>query len=349
MDLADSRVLITGGAGLIGSHITDQVVRLGASEVIVLDNFTRGTIDNLAWSLENGPVHIVEGDIREPTTLARSMQGIDVVFHQAGILINQSAAEPRLAIQVLIEGTYNVLEAAVDANVKKVVAASSASVYGLADQFPTPEIQHPYNNQTLYGAAKAFTEGLMRSFQEMYGLNYCTLRYFNVYGPRMNTFGAYTEVLARWMDSIAVGEPPQIYGDGTHTMDFVFVEDVARANILAAAAEVTDEAFNVASGVETSLNELARQLLKVMNSDLDPHHVRERRVNTVPRRLADVSKAERMIGFRAQVTLEEGLRRLVRWWFDERGDHVGRTTTTSVAETWRTSFREYTTTAGGSR
>lgn len=341
MDLVGRRVLVTGGAGLIGSHITDQLVRVGAREVIVLDNFTRGKIDNLAWSLENGPVDLVEGDIRESQTLARVMPGIDVVFHQAGILINQSAAEPRLAIQVLVEGTYNVLEAAVNAEVKKVVAASSASVYGLADQFPTPETQHPYNNQTLYGAAKAFTEGLMRSFQEMYGLDYCALRYFNVYGPRMNTFGAYTEVLARWMDRIAAGEPPLIYGDGTHTMDFVFVEDVARANILASTAEVTDEAFNVASGVEISLHQIACLLLKVMKSDLAPQHVPERRVNTVPRRVADISKAERMIGFRAQVPLEEGLRRLVKWWFEERSDYSGRTTTTSVVETWRASFRQY--------
>jgi UDP-glucose 4-epimerase len=341
MDLADSRVLVTGGAGLIGSHIVDQLVRLGAPEVIVLDNFTRGKIDNLAWALENGPIEIVEGDIREPQTLARVMQGVDIVFHQAGILINQSAAEPRLAIQVLIEGTYNVLEAAVNAEVKKVVAASSASVYGLADQFPTPETQHPYNNQTLYGAAKAFTEGLMRSFQEMYGLNYCALRYFNVYGPRMHTFGAYTEVLARWMDRIAANEPPLIYGDGKHTMDFVFVEDVARANMLASTSDVTDQAFNVASGVETSLNQLASMLLKVMDCDLEPEHIPERRVNTVPRRAADIRKAERMIGFTTQVSLEEGLRRLVRWWFEERTDHGGRTTTTSIAETWRTSFREY--------
>src|SRR5207302_7858327 len=192
------------------------------------------------------------------------------------------------------------------------------------------------------GAAKAFTEGLMRSFQEMYGLNYCALRYFNVYGPRMNAFGAYTEVLARWMDRIAAGEPPLIYGDGTHTMDFVFVEDVARANIVAAAAEVTDESFNVASGVETSLNELASTLLTVMGSKLEAEHVPERRVNTVPRRLADIRKAERLIGFRPEVMLEDGLRRLTKWWFEERSEYGGRTTTTSGVETWRTSFRDYT-------
>lgn len=349
MELVGSRVLVTGGAGLIGSHITDQLVRIGAREVIVLDNFTRGKMDNLGWARANGPVRVIESDITEPRMLARAMQSVDVVFHQAGILINQSATEPRLAIQVLIEGTYNVLEAAVNADVKKVVAASSASVYGLADRFPTPETHHAYNNQTLYGAAKAFTEGLMRSFNEMYGLNYCALRYFNVYGPRMNTFGAYTEVLARWMDAIAAGEPPVIYGDGTHTMDFVFVEDVARANILASTAAVTDEVFNVANGVETSLNQLASLLLKVMDSRLEPQHVPERRVNTVPRRVADISKAERMLGFRAEVTLEEGLRRLVRWWLDERTNYGVRTTTTSVAETWRTSFRTFPAMEGGHR
>ena len=181
--------------------------------------------------------------------------------------ITQCAEEPRLALEVLVNGTFNVLEAAVEAGVRKVVASSSASVYGLAEQFPTTERHHPYNNDTFYGAAKAFNEGMLRSFHAMYGLDYLALRYFNVYGPRMDIFGLYTEVLIRWMERIARGEPPLIFGDGLQTMDFVHVADIARANILAARADVTDEVFNVACGVETSLRELADALIHAMGAE----------------------------------------------------------------------------------
>jgi UDP-glucose 4-epimerase len=219
---------------------------------------------------------------------------------------------------VLVGGTFNVLEAAVKAKVKRVVAASSASVYGCAEEFPTGERHHPYNNCTLYGAAKTFNEGLLRSFHDMYGLNYVALRYFNVYGPRMDIYGAYTEVLIRWMERIAAGQPPLIFGDGAQTMDFIYVQDIAKANILAARSDITDEVINIASGVETSLNDLAYALLTVMHSDLQPEYGPERKVNPVPRRLADTRKAEKVLGFRAQVTLEEGLRQLVDWWQGER-------------------------------
>jgi UDP-glucose 4-epimerase len=242
------------------------------------------------------------------------MQSVDLVFHQAAIRITQCAEEPRLALEVLADGTFNLLEAAVVAKVKKVVAASSASVYGLAEEFPTTEKHHPYNNRTLYGAAKVFNEGLLRSFHEMYGLDYVALRYFNVYGPRMDIYGAYTEVLIRWMERIAAGQRPLILGDGNQTMDFVYIEDIARANILAAKADVTDEVFNVASGVETSLNDLASSLLRVMGSSLQPEYGPARKVNAVPRRLAETGNAKRRIGFKAQVSLEEGLRGLVKWW-----------------------------------
>lgn len=312
------RVLVTGGAGLIGSHIVDQLLHLPVRQVVVYDNFVRGRRENLAAALADPRVSIVEGDIRDREHLAQVMAGVDTLFHQAAIRITQCAAEPRLAMEVLVDGTYNVLEAAVAAGVRKVVAASSASVYGAADEFPTTEQHHPYNNRTLYGAAKAFNEGLLRSFHEMYGLNYVALRYFNVYGPRMDTHGAYTEVLIRWMDRIAAGQPPLIFGDGTDTMDFVYVADIARANVLAAQADVTDQVFNVASGCETSLRELAQALLKVMGSDLALEYGPPRKVNAVPRRLADTRKAQRMLAFTAQVSLEEGLRRLVEWWQQEK-------------------------------
>lgn len=312
--MTNKRILITGGAGLIGSHIADLLIREDDAEILVVDNFVRGRRENLAWAMAHGRVRIIEGDIRDCALLRDAMVGVDTVFHQAAIRITQCAEEPRLALEVLVDGTFNVLEAAVQAKVRKVVAASSASVYGLAEEFPTSEEHHPYNNRTLYGAAKVFNEGLLRSFHEMYGLDYVALRYFNVYGPRMDIYGAYTEVLIRWMDRIAAGQPPLILGNGLQTMDFVYVEDIARANVLASRATASDMVFNVASGCETSLNGLAHSLLKVMGSDLKPEYGPERKVNAVSRRLADTSQAEKFLGFRAQVQLEEGLRRLVEWW-----------------------------------
>lgn len=312
------RALITGGAGVVGSTLADQLVRAGAEEIVVLDNLVRGRRENLAWALANGPVRIVEGDIRDRELVAEVTRGIDVVFHQAAIRITQCAEEPRLALEVLVDGTFNVLDAAANEGVRKVIAASSASVYGLAEEFPTVEDHHPYGNDTLYGAAKTFNEGLLRSLHAMNGLDYVALRYFNVYGPRMDIYGVYTEVLVRWMERIAAGEPPLILGDGSQTMDFIYIDDVARANVLAAAADVTDVAYNVASGVETSLLELARMLLNVMDSDLPVEHGPERGVNKVPRRLADTTSAREQLGFEAEVGVEEGLRRLVDWWRAEQ-------------------------------
>ena len=316
--MQNNRVLITGGAGLIGSHIADQLVQSGDPEIIVLDNFVRGRRENLAWAMSHGRIQIVEGDIRDAALLHEVMQGVDLVFHQAALRITQCAEQPRLAMEVMADGTFNVIEAAVAAKVSKIVAASSASVYGMADELPTTENQHPYNNRTLYGAAKTFNEGLLRSFNEMCGLNYVALRYFNVYGPRMDIHGVYTEVLIRWMERIAAGKPPLIMGDGTQTMDFIYVEDIARANVLAARSDVTDDIFNVASGVETSLNDLAQSLLKVMGSTLQPEYGPARKVNPVSRRLADVRHAREKIGFESQVSLEDGLKRLVAWWQENR-------------------------------
>jgi UDP-glucose 4-epimerase len=310
----NSRVLITGGAGLVGSHIADQVARLNPSEIIILDNFVRGSRRNLSWALENAPVKIIEGDIRDHELVNRVMDGIDIVFEQAALRITQCAAEPRLAIEVMANGAFNVVDAAAKAGVKRIVSASSASIYGLAERFPTAESHPPYHNRTLYGALKIFYEGLLRSFHDMHGLNYVALRYFNVYGPRMDIHGVYTEVLIRWMDRIRQGLPPVIFGDGSQTMDFVYIEDIARANILAAQSDITDEVFNVASGVEVSLNELADTLLKAMDSRLQVEYGPERKVNPVNRRLADVDKARRMLGFETSVKLEDGLRRLVDWW-----------------------------------
>lgn len=313
-----TRCLVTGGAGTVGSTIVDQLTAADAADVIVLDNFVRGRRENLSHALNAGNVRVVEGDIRDRPLVKTLMSGVDLVFHQAAIRITQCATEPRLALEVLVGGTYEIVEAAADAGVRKVVAASSASVYGLAEQFPTGELHHPYANDTLYGAAKTFNEGLLRSFHAMRGMDYVALRYFNVYGPRMDIYGLYTEVLIRWMERIESGQPPQILGDGTQTMDFVFTEDIARANLLAASADVTDEILNIGSGTETSLTELAGALLAAMGSDLPLEFGPPRGVNAVTRRLADVSRARQRLGWKAEVSLDEGLRRLVTWWREQR-------------------------------
>jgi UDP-glucose 4-epimerase len=317
--LRGTRVLVTGGAGTIGSHIVDQLVDAGAKEIIVLDNFVRGRRENLSDALTHSSVHVVEGDICDRDLVTQLSRGIDVVFHQAALRITQCAEEPRSALEVLVDGTFNVVDAAAKEGVGKLIAASSASIYGLAEEFPTRESHHPYANDTLYGAAKTFNEGLLRSYHTMTGLDYVALRYFNVYGARMDVHGLYTEVLVRWMERIAEGRPPLIFGTGAHTMDFVYVQDIARANILAATADVTDDVFNVASGVETSLGGLADKLLTVMGSDLSVEFGPERAVNKVSRRLADTSRAREQLGFVAEIDVEEGLSRLVEWWRNERG------------------------------
>lgn len=312
--LSGARVLVTGGAGTIGSTLVDQLLDAGVGEVRVLDNLVRGREANLDDALARGGVDLVRGDIRDRDLVHDLTRGCDLVFHQAAIRITQCAEEPRLALEVLVDGSFNVIEAAAAAGVDKVVAASSASVYGLAEEFPTPESQHPYANDTFYGAAKTFNEGMLRSFRAMHGLDYVALRYFNVYGPRMDVHGLYTEVLVRWMERIADGMPPLIFGDGLQTMDFVFTTDIARANVLAATSPVVEGVYNVARGEETSLLGLAETLLQVMGSDLPVEHGPERGVNGVVRRLADTCAAERDLGFTAEVGLAEGLRELVEWW-----------------------------------
>ena len=312
--LAGASVAVTGGAGTIGSTIVDQLLDAGVGHVDVLDNLVRGRVANLEGALASGRVRLVEGDVRDRELVHDVIRGKDLVFHQAAIRITQCAEEPRLALEVLVDGTFSVLEAAAEHRVDKVIAASSASVYGLAEDFPTGERHHHHNNDTFYGAAKSFNEGMLRSFRAMYGLDYVALRYFNVYGPRMDVHGLYTEVLVRWMERIADGLPPLIFGDGAQTMDFVHVSDVARANVLAAASDVRGDVFNVATGVETSLLELARTLVTVMGSDLDVQFGPAREVNGVTRRLASTAAARESLGFEARVQLEEGLRSLVEWW-----------------------------------
>ncbi|HEY8158387.1 MAG TPA: NAD-dependent epimerase/dehydratase family protein [Methylobacter sp.] len=329
MDIKDSNILVTGGCGLVGSTTIDLLLRdYSPAKIVILDDLSRGTLANVEAALKNPRVTLIQEDIRDPESVHNAMQGMDAVIHMATLRITACAANPREAMEVMCDGSFNVVEAAQVAGVKKVVAASSASIYGLADTFPTREDHNPYNNRTWYGASKIMLEGLLRSYNDMYGLPYVALRYFNVYGPRMDIHGKYTEVLIRWMERIAAGQPPLILGNGTQTMDFVYIEDVARSNILALQSELTDDVFNIASGTETSLNDLATALLKVMGSDLQPEYGPERAVNPVSRRLADTTKAEQVLGFKAQVSLEDGLSRLVDWW------------QTSKAEVQRTSKME---------
>jgi len=315
MDLHGKTILITGGCGLIGSTIVDQLLAHAPTcRIRIIDNLSRGTLFNLETALASGRVELVREDIRHYHKIRPHFADVDAVFHQAAIRITRCAQEPRECLEVLIDGTFNVLQACTETGVRRLVAASSASIYGMADVFPTPESHAPYNNRTWYGAAKSANEAMLRSFHDMYGLDYVALRYFNVYGPRMDVFGKYTEVLIRWLDCLDRGEPPKIFGDGRQTMDFVYVDDVARANLSALRSDATDEVFNVASGVETSLLGLLQALLRVVGrEDVEPEFGPERAVNPVPRRLADTSKAERVLGFRAQVDVADGLRRLVAW------------------------------------
>ena len=310
--LAGTCCLVTGGAGFIGSTIVDQLLEAGASEVRVLDNFVRGSRNNLDSAVTHARAKVTEGDVRDAGLVERLTRDADYVFHQAALRITRCAEAPREAVEVLVNGTLNVLEAAAKHKVKKVVAASSASVYGEPFYLPIDEA-HPFNNETMYGAGKIATEQMLRAFYSTYGLEYVALRYFNVYGPRMDLVGVYTEVLIRWLDAIDSNTAPLIFGDGKQSMDFVYIADVARVNLLAAQSDVANEVFNVGTGVQTSLLELCKLLLKLQGSSLRPEHRAPRIVGNVQKRRAAIEKAQKLLGFNAEVALEQGLQHLIRW------------------------------------
>lgn len=313
MEITNTRILVTGGAGFVGSHIIDALLAEDAREVIALDNLVRGSRQNLSQALATGRARLVEGDVRDRELVNSLTEGCDYVFHEAALRITACAAEPRIAHEVMFTGAFNVLEAAVKHGVKKVVAASSASVYGEPDYLPIDEM-HPFNNRTLYGAAKVGNEQVLRSFNDMYGLPYVALRYFNLYGPRMDMTGVYTEVMVRWMDRIEEGQAPLIFGDGKQSMDFVYISDCVRANLMALKSAVSDQVFNVATGVETSLNELCQTMVEQAGRpDLKPEYREERKVNPVTRRRGSTQKAQQMLGFESQVSLAEGLHLLLAW------------------------------------
>ena len=300
MEIKNSRILVTGGAGFVGSHIIDALLAEGAREVIALDNLVRGNRQNLEAAQATGRVQLVEGDVADRGLVNDLVEGCDYIFHEAALRITACAADPRAAHEVMFTGAFNVLEAAVKHKVKKVIAASSASVYGEPDYLPIDE-KHPFNNRTLYGAGKVANEQVLRSFNDMYGLPYVALRYFNLYGPRMDMTGVYTEVMIRWLDRIEAGEAPLIFGDGKQSMDFVYIADCVRANLLALRSDASDEVFNVATGLETSLNELCGAILvEAGRPDLLPEYREERKVNPVRRRRGSTTiKSAGRLGFRS--------------------------------------------------
>lgn len=312
--ITDSSVLVIGGAGFIGSHLVEQLIEERPREIVVFDNFVRGKKENLARALaqQEVPIRIVEASITDLQTLREVVDGMDYIFHLAALWLGECVERPREALNVNVVGTFNIIEAARDAGVKKIVFSSSASVYGDAVTVPMTE-GHPFNNRTMYGATKIAGEQFLRAFHDMYGLDYVGLRYMNVYGPRMDDKGVYVSVIVKVLDRIRRGLPPVIYGDGSQTYDFVFVEDVARANILALKSEVTDEFFNVGTGIPSSINELVRMLLELTSSALEPEYRPQERV-FVTHRVGSTEKAERLLGFRARVPLREGLKRTIDWW-----------------------------------
>ncbi len=307
----DSRILVIGGAGFIGSTIVDQLLQRQVREVVVLDNLIRGKEANLAAALRDPRVSLVEGSILDRDLLARLMDGVDHVFHLAALWLYECVHEPRSALEVNVGGTYNVVEAAHAAGIKKVVYSSSASVYGNARTLPMTE-EHPFDNRTMYGATKIAGEQFFRAFNEQHGLDWVGLRYMNVYGPRMDDKGTYVSVIVKVLDRIARGERPLVYGDGTQAYDFVHVADVARANILALESSATDTCFNVGTGVQTTIDTLVRHLLELTGSELEIEYLPQAQT-FVTNRVGSTENAERELGFVASVPLLEGLRSVVEW------------------------------------
>jgi UDP-glucose 4-epimerase len=310
-DLTDANVLVIGGAGFIGSHIVDQLLAEPVAEIRVFDNLVRGTPANLASALADDRVGLVEGSIVDRAALAKAFDGIDYVFHLAALWLFECVHEPRAALEVNVEGTFNVVEAALAEGVKKVVYSSSASVYGNAEFTPMTE-EHPFANRTMYGATKIAGEQIFRAMNEQHGLDYVGLRYMNVYGPRMDDKGTYVSVIMKVLDRIDQGEPPIIFGDGSQSYDFVHVADVARANVLALKSDATDASYNVGMGVGTTLNDLASLLLEITGSSLEPTY-RPQEQMFVTHRIGSTEAAERDLGFRAGIDLRPGLQSVFDW------------------------------------
>jgi UDP-glucose 4-epimerase len=321
MDIRGKRVVVIGGAGLIGSHTVDLLTRQDVGEIIIYDNFARGTTENLARALRDSRlrIHEVGGDICQTDILNAAVKGADGVFHLAALWLLQCHDFPRAAFDVNIRGTFNVLEACVQQGVRRLVYSSSASVYGDAVEEPMTE-DHPFNNKNFYGATKIAGEAMARAFHHRYGLNVVGLRYMNVYGPRQDYRGAYIAVIMKMLDAIERGEGPTIYGDGSEAFDFVAAEDCGRANLCAMAAETVDRFYNVGTGRRTSLKELAHILLNLTGCNREIRYAPRRQAALVRNRIGSPARAREEIGFAAQIPLEEGLRRLIDWRATDRNN-----------------------------
>ncbi len=312
MDLADKKLLVVGGGGLIGSHVVDALLETEAREIVVFDNFTRGSEVNLAAARLDPRVQIWPdcGDLLQRDVLARAMEGVDGVFHLAALWLLHCHEYPEAAFEVNVRGSFNIAMAAIEAGVKRLVYSSSASVYGDAEEIPMTE-DHPYHNETFYGATKIASEHLIKALGARYGLSWVGLRYMNVYGPRQDYRGAYTAVMHKMIDRIEAGDAPDIYGDGTQTYDFVDVRDVARANLLAMTSEATGF-YNVGRGEGTTIAELAEILLRLAGSDQKPRF-HEAGTTFVTQRIGATERAERDLGFRWTIGLEDGMAELLEW------------------------------------
>jgi UDP-glucose 4-epimerase len=314
MKIHGNAFLVTGGAGLIGSAICDQLVERGAGRVVVLDNLVRGFQQNIREPIEKGNVEFIDGDICDSALVERLVDEVDGVFHMAALRIRHAHEEPDLAFAVMFEAPYKLFHLIADRPGMRLIAASSSSVYGQADEFPTDEMHHPYNDDTVYGAAKLAAEGVMRSLHARKGLSYATMRFFNVYGPRMDIHGVYTEVMVRWMQRIDEGLAPVIHGDGSAAFDFTFVDDVARACVLAMEEDRALGAYNIGTGISTTLKEIAEELVRVMGKNVVPEMVDVPNAGGVTHRQASIEKAKTDFGFEPQADLGTGLTKLVEWW-----------------------------------
>lgn len=314
MDIRGKKLIVLGGAGLIGSHTVDQLLKEDVAEIVIFDNFARGVMDNLAGALADPRVTLFEagGDICRTDLLQAALKGADGVFHFAALWLLQCHEFPRAAFDVNIQGTFNVLEACRDARVARLVYSSSASVYGDAVREPMEE-DHPFNNRNFYGATKIAGEAMARAFHHRYGVDYVGLRYMNVYGPRQDYKGAYIAVIMKMLDAIDRGDAPTIFGDGSEAFDFIAVEDCAHANVCAMKAAATDNFYNVGTGVRTSLKELA-EILCELTGCTHPIQYKPASVATLVRnRIGATRRAREEIGFESRIGLRDGLQRLIAW------------------------------------
>ena len=321
MDIRGKRLVVIGGAGLIGSHTVDLLTREDVGQIIVYDNFSRGTPENLEQALKDPRVEIfdVGGDICQPDILDAALKGAQGVFHFAALWLLQCHEYPRSAFQVNVEGTFNVLESCVHNQVERLVYSSSASVYGDALSEPMTE-DHPFNNKNFYGATKICGEAMATAYHHRYGLPFVGLRYMNVYGPRQDYQGAYIAVIMKMLDAIDRGEGPTILGDGTEAFDFITTTDCGHANVCAMKADTVARYYNVGTGKRTSLKELAELLIRVTGCNQPIKYKEHSQATLVRNRIGCPLRAKQEIGFVANTGLEQGLADLVEWRASHRAE-----------------------------